>query len=93
MVDRVNQLIWVGSASLESLGEVFGQEINLSVPFSSKFPSVTWAKMFTQGVMHGLIYLMSVPGPPSPWSLLMEEEGPEGPSKQTHLSNLSWTQA
>ncbi len=68
---------------------IFGQEINLSVPFSTKAPSVIWAKMFTQGVMRALIYLIPGRGPLGPSSLLMEDEGPEGPSKQTNLSNLS----
>jgi len=45
--------------------------------------------MFTQGVIRALIYLIPGRGPLGPSSLLTVEEGPEGPSKQTHLSNPS----
>lgn len=76
-------------SSMSSTVSVFGREINLSVPFSPKSPSVIWAKMFTQGVIRALIYLIPGRGPLGPSSLLMEEEGPEGPSKQTHLSKPS----
>lgn len=68
---------------------IFGQEINLPVPFSPKSPSVICAKMFTQGVMRALICLIPGRGPLGPSSLLTEDEGLEGLSKQTHLSHLA----